>query len=526
MKSNYRPVVLIVLDGFGIAPDSKTNAISLAKKPFFDSLLKTYPSMLLHASSLNVGLPRGEVGNSEVGHTSIGSGILKYQSLPRIDRSIETGEFFALPQLVEAFQTAKKNNKKIHLLGLIGNGGVHASQEHLNALLEMLHTMKIKDSVFIHAFLDGRDTARDRGAQFMGDLLKLCKKQKVGEVATISGRFYAMDRNQNWDRIKKTYDAIVHGTSEHTFKDSIDVIKESYKQEVYDEEFIPAVCVDKKGQPIGIVEDGDVVVYFNFRADRARQLTQVFKEEKFKEFERVEFKKLEFITLTEYKKGLPVTVLFPPEIISSPIAKVFSDHGLKQLHIAETEKYAHVTFFLNGLTEKPFKGEERVLIPSPDVTSYNQKPEMSTIEISAELIKAIKKDNFDFYAVNFANADMVAHTGDLKASIVAVESIDNVLSQIVPEVLDKNGLVFITADHGNAEELVNPLSSAIDKEHNSYPVPFLIIGKDFEGKPNPELERVEMPYLTPVGVLSDVAPTILKMVGLEIPDEMTGTSLM
>lgn len=526
MKLAYRPVVLIVLDGFGIAPDSESNAISLAKKPFFDSLISIYPSMLLNASSLNVGLPRGEVGNSEVGHTSIGSGILKYQSLPRIDRSIETGEFFKLPDLVKAFESAKQQGKKIHLMGLIGNGGVHASQEHLNAILKMLHEMKIQDKVFIHAFLDGRDTARDLGASFVKDLQKFCKKQKVGEIATLSGRFYAMDRNQNWDRIKRAYDTIVGGQSEHTFRDPLDAVEDSYKKEVYDEEFVPAVCIDSKGNPLTTVEDGDLVVYFNFRADRARQLTQAFVEQKFKAFERVGFTNLNFITLTEYKKDLPVTILFPPEIITNPIAKVFSDHGFTQLHIAETEKYAHVTFFLNGLLEKPFKNEERVLVPSPDVSSYNQKPEMSAQEVTNEMLKAVKKDSFDFYAMNFANADMVGHTGDLTATVKAVETIDSVLSQIIPQVLAKNGVVFITADHGNAEQIINPLNKEIDKEHNSYPVPFLIIGKDFESKPNVEIERLGMSFLTPIGVLSDVAPTILKVAGLEIPKEMTGRALV
>lgn len=526
MSVKHRPVALIILDGFGIAPASESNSISVAGTPFFDSLLQHYPSMLLNASGLNVGLPRGEVGNSEVGHTNIGSGVLKYQSLPRIDQSISTGHFFKLPELREAFSYAKKNKKKVHLMGLIGNGNIHASQEHLEALLSMAKSMKLKKQVFIHAFLDGRDTARDSGKMFLEQLLAYIKKEKVGEIASLSGRFFSMDRNQNWDRTKKSYDAIVRGTNERTHRDPVKAIEEAYTQEMYDEEFEPLTIVDRHGCPIALVKDGDVVIYFNFRADRARQLSEAFVTADFAEFEHTQFSQLKFISFTEYKKDLPTTVLFPPEVIKNPIAKVFSDFNLKQLHIAETEKYAHVTFFLNGMTEEKFPGEDRILISSPDVMSYDEKPEMSAPELTQNILKSLKEGVHDFYAINYANPDMVGHTGNLDACVKAVQTVDQSLAHIVPEIVKQGGVVFIMADHGNAEELVNPITGDMDKEHNNYPVPFLIVGKEFEGQSNPDLKNTELALMTPVGILVDVAPTILKVTGLDIPREMTGTPLL
>ena len=519
------PTALIVLDGYGIAPASNSNSISLAKTPFFDSLLAHYPSMLLNASGLSVGLPRGEVGNSEVGHATIGSGILRYQSLPRIDRSISTGQFFKDNILVEAFNKAKKNKTKVHFIGLIGNGGVHASQEHLEALLSFAKSMKMKKNVFIHAFIDGRDTARDLGKQFVEQLLSVCKKEKIGEVATVGGRFFGMDRNNNWDRIGKAYNAIARGESEYIFKDPVNAISEFYAKEIYDEEIPPFVIVDKKNHPIGNVEDGDVVIFFNFRADRARQLTEAFVTKDFKEFETIKYDNLDFITFAEYKKGLPVKVLFPPEIIANPIAKVVSDFNLKQMHIAETEKYAHVTFFMNGMTEEPFVGEDRILIPSPDVISYDQKPEMSAPIVTENILKSLKADKHDFYVVNYANPDMVGHTGNLQACIKAVEAVDQSLQKVVTEILKRGGTAFVMADHGNAEELQNPLTGEIDKEHNNYPIPFVIASNKLDGQPNLDLKSIELPYLSPVGILADVAPTILTHMGLDVPAEMTGTNL-
>lgn len=523
MPLTARPIVLIVLDGFGIAPPDNANAISLAKKPYFDSLLANYPSMLLEASGLNVGLPRNEVGNSEVGHVTIGSGILRYQSLPRIDRSIEDGSFQELEPLKKIKEKLKKGTGKLHLMGLIGNGGVHASEKHLQALIDWAKESKIWKNTYIHAFLDGRDTAKDTGAIFLKELMDYCKDP--GKIATIGGRYYGMDRNLNWDRIKKAYDAIVNGTSESTCTDPLTCLKDSYAKNVYDEEAVPTVVTKKDGSPIATIDDSDCVIYFNFRADRGRQMTEALVEPEFKEFERKIFQDLTVVTFAEYKKGLPVDVLFPPELVHNPIAKVFSDNGMKQLHIAETEKYAHVTFFLNGLQESPFPGEDRILIPSPAVTSYDQQPEMSGFTVTQKVLEAIESGMHDFIAINYANPDMVGHTGSLEASVKAVEATDQCLSRVVSAATAKGGLVFIVGDHGNAEILVNPVTGDPDKEHNFSPVPFIIIGNQHKGRGNPGIINGDPSILQPVGLLSDVAPTLLSLSGLSLAPEMTGTKL-
>lgn len=524
--TNKKPVALIILDGFGIAPDGKSNAISIAGTPYFNSLIKRYPFMLLEASGLSVGLPRGEVGNSEVGHMSIGSGILKYQSLPRIDRSICTGQFFKNKTLQDAFTKVKTGKSKLHIMGLVSNGGVHSSIEHLEAIIEMTKTMKIKKNVFIHAFLDGRDTPRDIAKNFIKDLIKFTKHEKFAKIASISGRFYAMDRNNNWDRIEKAYKVIAHGDSQNRSRDPLKAIEESYKKEIYDEEFLPTVIVDRKNNPIAKVEDGDVVLFFNFRADRARQLTECFVNKDFDKFITKKYQNLDFISFTEYKKDFKNKILFEPEIIENPLAKVFSDNGLSQLHIAETEKYAHITFFLNGMIEEKFKNEDRILIPSPDVDSYDKKPEMGAFEISKSILDSLKQEKYDFYAVNFANPDMVGHTGNVEATVKAIKSVDECLEKIIPEFLKKNGTVYLVSDHGNSEELINLATGEIDKEHNNHPVPFVIISNKFEGQYNPDIDHNHISLLKPVGVLSDIAPTILKHADLDIPNEMTGRPLI
>jgi len=526
MSISKRPLALIILDGFGIAPPSKTNAVSVASKPFFDSLLKRYPAMLLQASGMNVGLPQGEVGNSEVGHLTIGSGILRYQSLPRIDKAIEDKSLFEMPLLLEAAKRVRDSGKKLHMIGLIGNGRVHASQTHLLALLAFCHQQKIGKQTFIHAFTDGRDTAKDIGVQFMKDLLVSCKKMKAGQVASVGGRFFGMDRNHNWDRMQKAYDTIVSGQSPLTEGDPVKAIKTSYTKQIFDEEMEPVVIIDRKGQPLAPVEDGDTVIFFNFRADRARQLTQALVTPNFKHLNTKSFSDLKMITFTEYEKDLPVDVLFPPEIIANPLAKIFSEEGKTQLHIAETEKYAHVTFFLNGMVEQSFAGEERILVPSPAVPSYDQKPEMSAFEVTDHLLKSLALGSHDFYAINYANPDMVAHTGNLPSTIKAVEAVDQCLAKLIPEILKQNGIACILADHGNAEELVNPITGAIDKEHNMYPVPFVVVGNAYDGKSNPDLAQTDLSLIPPVGILSDVAPTLLTLAGLPLPPEMTGIHLL
>ena len=523
MALNFFPVALIVLDGFGIAPQSKSNAVSLAKKPFIDSLVATYPTVLLEASSEAVGLPWGEVGNSEVGHLTIGSGILRYQSLPRIDKSMSTGQFFKLPPLEGVIGRIKKNKGALHLIGLIGKGGVHSSQDHLEALINFARTAKINKRVYLHLFLDGRDSARDVGKDFVVQLLRLCKKEKTGEIASLGGRFYGMDRNNNWDRIKKAYEAIVLGQAAQTASDPVKAIEQSYANNIFDEEFEPTVIINKKNQPVGPINDGDTVIFFNFRADRARQLSQALVGQDFKEFANMKFNDLMLLTFTEYDQNLPAEVLFEPEHITNPLAKIFSDYNIKQLHIAETEKYAHVTFFLNGGIEQPFAGEERILVPSPAVTSYDQKPEMSALEVTKELLKAIKSKQYGFIAVNYANPDMVGHTGNLSATIKAIETVDECLSRVVPAILEQGGIAFIVGDHGNAEEMFNLATGQVDKEHNIYPVPFIVAAPKFVSA---NQSGEDLSLMRPAGILSDVAPTILEIVGLPKDPEMTGTCVI
>jgi 2,3-bisphosphoglycerate-independent phosphoglycerate mutase len=522
MGLTARPIVLIVLDGFGISPPDASNAITRAQKPFFDSLVSSYPTMLVEASGLAVGLPRTEFGNSEVGHMAIGSGILRYQSLPRIDRAIETGELFELPAMKKLVAAIGKTGK-LHLVGLIGNGGVHSSQQHLAALIDFARKEKILPRTYVHAFLDGRDTAKDVGIVFLRELIGELKEP--GHIATVGGRFYGMDRNLNWDRIQKAYDAIVFGKAEKMASDPVKAVQDSYAANVFDEQLLPFVCTKKDGTPVATVDDGDAILYFNFRSDRARQLTEAFVVHDFKEFERKPLSSLQVTTFAEYKKGLPVDVIFPPEIIQNPITKIVSDAGLKQLHAAETEKYAHVTFFLNGMQEAPFPGEDRILVPSPSVASYDERPEMSAFAVTDKIIEALESGMHDFIAINYANPDMVGHTGNLAASIKAIAATDQCLARVVPAALAKGGLVFIVSDHGNAEILVNPVTREPDKEHNFSPVPFLIVGNQYKGRANPMVAENDLSLLQPVGLLSDVAPTICALSGLPIAPEMTGTRL-
>ncbi|MCW1892063.1 MAG: 2,3-bisphosphoglycerate-independent phosphoglycerate mutase [Candidatus Uhrbacteria bacterium] len=522
MSLTARPIVLIVLDGFGIAPPDNANAITLAHTPFITSLFNTYPSMLLEASGLNVGLPRAEVGNSEVGHLTIGSGILRYQSLPRIDRSIEDGEFAKLPELEKIRERVAKGGK-LHLVGLIGNGGVHSSQQHLRAMIDWTKSVKIWKQTFLHAFLDGRDTAKDTGMIFLKDVMSYMKDE--GHLATIGGRYWGMDRNMNWDRIQKAYDAMVFGKADVLCQDPVQQVQASYDQKVYDEEMSPFVLTDKAGAPIATIDEGDTVLYFNFRADRGRQLTEALVEKEFPFFERKPFTNLSVTTFVEYKKGMPVDVLYPPEIVTNPMSKIFSDHGLRQLHIAETEKYAHVTFFLNGMQEKPYPGEDRILVPSPAVPSYDMQPEMSGFEVTQKVVEAIESGLHDFIVINYANPDMVGHTGSLEACVKAVEATDQCLSRVVTAATSKGGTVFIVGDHGNAEMLINPITGEADKEHNFSPVPFIIVGNEHKGKRNSGVIDNDPSMLQPVGILADVAPTILSLAGLPIPPEMTGTRL-
>ncbi len=517
-----RPVVLAILDGWGIAPKSQGNAIANAATPNFDRMVTTYPAMTLRASGDEVGLSWGEMGTSEVGHLNLGTGRIFYQTLPRINKAIDDGSFFKNQTLLEAADYVKKNKSSLHLMGLVSNGRVHTTIEHLYALLKFAKEQKLK-KVFIHVFLDGRDTIYNSGEGFVKKLQAKIKEYGVGKIATLSGRFYAMDRDNRWDRTEKAYRAIAEGKSEEYFSDPLEAIRASYEKEVFDEEFVPVVIVERR-KPVAVLEENDAIIFFNYRADRAREMTKAFVLENFDKFQRDNFfPNLFFATMTEYERGLPVKVVFSPEEIKICLAKVLSDAGLKQLHIAETEKYAHVTFFFNGMREEEYPGEDRIIVPSPRVASYDKKPEMSARIISERVVKEIMAQKYDFIVVNFANADMVGHTGNYEATREAVEVVDKCLGEIADVTLPMGGVMVITADHGNAEETVNLETGKMDKEHSTNSVPLILAGKEFEGQGAPD---ADLSLTNPVGVLADVAPTILKIMAIRQPDEMTGTALI
>lgn len=520
-----KPVVLAVIDGFGVAPPSDGNAITRASLPVIKRLIETYPAMTLHASAGAVGLGWGEMGNSEVGHLTIGAGRIFYQSLPRIDLAIETGEFFSNQAFVKAMEHVKVHKSKLHLMGLVSSGNVHASQKHLEALLDLCKRSKVKD-VFVHAFLDGRDTAYNSAPGFLEELHASMKTFKTGVLATIAGRFYAMDRDSHWERIELAYRAMVEGKGP-TAEDAEQALQASYAAKVYDEEVVPTVLTHH-GEPITKIEENDAVIFFNFRPDRARELTKAFVLPTFNKFERPYVKNLFFVTMTEYEKDLPVEVAFAPYLVETCLAKVISDAGLRQLHIAETEKYAHVTFFLNGMREEVYPGEDRVIVPSPRVSSYDQAPDMSAKEIADRVVKAIAAATYDFIVLNFANPDMVGHTGNLEATIRSCEAVDHAIGQIVDAALAVGGAVVITADHGNAEEVKNLISGDIDKEHSTNPVPFVVIAKSFEGlrAPTGDVLGGDLSLSQPVGMLADVGPTILKLLEIPQPPDMTGQPLI
>ncbi|MBI4091008.1 MAG: 2,3-bisphosphoglycerate-independent phosphoglycerate mutase [Candidatus Komeilibacteria bacterium] len=520
-----RPLVLVVLDGWGIAPPSRANAISLARTPNMDSYLSSYPSMSIQAGGESVGLSWGEIGNSEVGHLSLGSGRVMYQSLPRISKAIAEGRFFKNQTLLQLCKTVQQRGRALHLMGLVSSGGVHSYNEHLYALLELAAEQKLT-KVYIHCFLDGRDTPLNSGLNFITKLQDTITKLGVGAIASVSGRFYAMDRDNHWERIAMAYNAIVKGESEKKSSSPLNALKESYANQVYDEQVYPTV-ITSQGKAVGTVTDGDGVIFFNFRADRARQMTKAFVLPGFEKFPREYLKDVIFVTMTEYEKDLPVEVAFPPEVVTTPLAKVLSDAGLTQLHIAETEKYAHATYFFNGGQEVRYKGEDHVLIPSIRVPSYDQKPAMSAREITARVIAEIRESKYDFIVINFANADMVGHTGNLEATIAAVEILDDAIGQIVETVKAYDGAVLITADHGNAETMFNLQTGVIDKMHSNNPVPFIIIGKRWEGKNvTSGVRGVDLSGAASAGILSDVTATILKILGIQKPDEMIGTPLI
>lgn len=525
MENRPKPAVLIVMDGFGVAPENEGNAIRLAKTPTFDALTARYPVVTLKASSEEVGLMWGEMGNSEVGHLAIGAGRVIYQTLPRLNKAMQDGDFERNPAFADAFAAVKKSGGTLHVLGLMSSGKVHAFDEHSFAILRAAKKAGVKD-IAVHVILDGRDTLYNAGIEYVKHLQAVLHELKVGRIASLCGRYYAMDRDNRWERVAEAYNAIALGLG-RTATDPIAAIEATYREEIYDEEFPPTV-ITERDVPVATVKPGDAVIFFNFRADRARQITRAFVLPTFEKFERTFIPDVTFVTMTEYEAGLPVHVAYENEKIANSLAETIANAGLSQLHIAETEKYAHVTYFLNCMREEVFPKEDRVLVPSPKVASYDLKPEMSAYEIADRVVAEVDRGAYDVIMMNIANPDMVGHTGKLGETIKAIEVTDECVGKVVESVLAKDGVVLITADHGNAEEVTNLQSGEMDKEHSTNPVPLWIIGRAYEGKPglSGDVPNGDLALLPPIGILGDVAPTLLAVLGIPQPPDMTGTSLL
>ncbi len=514
----HRPVVLVVLDGWGLAAPGPGNAIYLANTPNFDRLWASYPRTELKTCEEAVGLPKGQMGNSEVGHMNLGAGFIVYQDLTLIDRAVEDGTIYSNEALVKAMEHARTRESALHFMGLIGNGGVHSHSRHLFALLDMAARFGLR-KVFVHAFTDGRDTPPDSGLGFVKELEEATARIDVGRIASVSGRYYAMDRDKRWDRVKLAYDAIVHGVG-RTAPSAEEAIIRSYREGTTDEFIVPCVILDASGKPVGQVRDGDAVVHFNFRADRARQLTKAFVLPDFHEFDRGKpLEDLLFVTMTEYEEGLPVLVAFRSLEVKNPLAKIISDHGLTQFHVAETEKYAHVTYFLNCGYETPFPGEDRLLVPSPKVATYDLKPEMSAPEVTDVAVERIRSGKYDFVVINYANCDMVGHTGVIEAAKRAAEAVDQGVGRVVDATLALGGILVVTADHGNAEQMIDPLTGGPHTAHSMNPAPAILVAPE-----DSPYRKVRL--RPPLRRLCDVTLTVLELLALPPAPEMTCASLI
>lgn len=504
--------LLLILDGFGLNDSDYGNAIKAAKTPNFDKFYTENPHSQLSASGLDVGLLQGDMGNSEVGHLNIGAGRIVYQLNSLIMKSIEDGDFFRNEVLLSAIEHAQKHNSKLHLMGLLSNGNVHTNIDHLWAILKLCKQEGIKQ-VYYHAFMDGRDTLPHSGIEFMQQFLDKSEEIGIGKIATISGRYYAMDRDNRWDRIKKAYAALVIGKGEE-FADPVKAIHASYDQDVTDEFIIPKIIMEND-KPVAKIEENDAVLAFNFRADRMRQITRALKIPGFDKFERKEFKNLKFVSISEYEKNFNkyIDVAFRLPKMDNILGKVISEKGLHQLRLAETEKYAHVTFFFNGGVEEPFQNEDRILVNSPKVATYDLQPEMSAYEVCDNLVTALNSDKYDLIITNFANCDMVGHTGVFEAAVKAVEAVDKCLGKIIPAAQSNGFNILLTADHGNAEKMLDE-EGRIFTAHSTNPVPFVVHSQQ---KENIKLKN---------GILADISPTILDLMEIEQPAEMTGKSLI
>lgn len=505
-----KPVMLLILDGFGIGKDYSGNAVKLANTPNFDRLYNKYPTTSLEASGLAVGLPEGQMGNSEVGHLNIGSGRVVYQELTRITKAIEDGDFFEKQEFLDAIENVKKHNSKIHLIGLVSDGGVHSHNTHLYGLIQMMKKNGLKD-VYVHAILDGRDVPPTIGSTHIKELEDKIDEIGIGKIATVSGRYYTMDRDKRWERTQLAYDALTLGKGVEA-RDPVKAVEESYKNNVNDEFMLPTVIMES-GKPVATIESGDSIIFFNFRPDRARQITRAIVDPDFDGFQREKKVDTYYVTMTEYDKTLPnVHVAYKNEALKNTLGEYIAQKGLTQLRAAETEKYAHVTFFFNGGREIAFENEDRALIPSPKVATYDLKPEMSAFELKDEIIKRLKMDKYDLFIVNFANPDMVGHTGVVPAVIKAVETVDTCLGEIIDLLEEIGGSAIVTSDHGNSEALIDETDGSPITAHTTNKVPLILVNKNH--------------FKLREGKLADLAPTLLELLGLEKPVEMTGTSLI
>ena len=506
---------LIIMDGFGINPAHEGNAIYQQGTPKLDALMAKYPTTQIGASGMDVGLPDGQMGNSEVGHLNIGAGRIVYQELTRITKDIQDGVFFQKKPLVKAMDTAKETGKAVHLLGLLSDGGVHSHNTHLYALLEMCKQRGVKD-VYVHCFLDGRDVPPSSGIDYVKELQAKCEEIGVGKIATVMGRYWAMDRDNLWDRVQKAYDAMVLGQGQATAETGAQAVEQSYAKEETDE-FVKPTVVMENGKPTGMITEGDSVIFFNFRPDRARQLTRTFIQPDFDGFVRGNgYFPVNFVSMTQYDETFTgLEIVNPPETMQNTLGEYLSKQGKTQLRIAETQKYAHVTFFFNGGVEKANENEDRVLIPSSKVATFDMKPDMSAYEITEKAIELINEKKYDVMILNFANCDMVGHTGIMEAAMKAVEAVDDCVDKVVNAILENGGRVFVTADHGNADQMVDPESGEPFTAHTTNPVPFIAVGADMVGR-----------KLREGGRLADLAPTMLQLLGLDKPAEMTGQSLI
>ena len=504
-----KPVVLAILDGYGISELTEGNAVYTASTPNLDRLKATYPTSVIHASGMDVGLPDGQMGNSEVGHTNIGAGRIVYQELTRITKAIDDGDFFENEEFLAACNNCKENNSSLHIMGLLSDGGVHSHIGHIAGLIELAKRQGLT-KVYVHCFLDGRDVSPTSGADFVKDLYEITKEKGVGKIATVSGRYYAMDRDNRWERVVMAYNSLVKGEGE-VCTCPYEAVKASYEKDITDEFVVPTVVLTD-GKPTGTISENDSIIFANFRPDRAREITRTLVDPDFDGFER-EYFSTYYVTMTQYDANMPnVHVAFRPQTLVNTLGEFVSSKGLKQLRIAETEKYAHVTFFFNGGVEKVSEGEDRILVASPKVATYDMQPEMSAYEVTDKLMEALETNKYDLIILNYANCDMVGHTGVMEAAVKAVEAVDECIGKVADKVVAMDGAILITADHGNAEQMIDPADGSVFTAHSTNVVPLIAAG----------IGDVKLSD----GRLADLAPTLINIMELEVPSEMTGKNLI